>query len=40
MPMKFDAPQLSANVQQVVTPVENEVHAQIEPVAPVVNANQ
>lgn len=38
MPMKFDAPQLSANVQQVVTPVENEVHAQIEPVAPVVNA--
>lgn len=36
--MKFDAPQLSANVQQVVTPVENEVHAQIEPVAPVVNA--
>lgn len=37
MPMKFDAPQLSANVQQVVTPVEN-VHAQIEPVAPVVNA--
>lgn len=37
MPMKFDAPQLSANVQQVVTPVENEVHAQIEPVAPVVN---
>lgn len=38
MPMKFDAPQLSANVQQVVTPVENEVYAQIEPVAPVVNA--
>lgn len=38
MPMKFDAPQLSANVQQVATPVENEVHAQIEPVAPVVNA--
>ncbi len=38
MPIKFDAPQLSANVQQVVTPVENEVHAQIEPVAPVVNA--
>lgn len=38
MPMKFDAPQLSANVQQVVTPVENEVHAQIEPVTPVVNA--
>ena len=38
MPMKFYAPQLSANVQQVVTPVENEVHAQIEPVAPVVNA--
>lgn len=38
MPMKFDAPQLSANVQQVLTPVENEVHAQIEPVAPVVNA--
>lgn len=38
MPMKFDAPQLSANVQHVVTPVENEVHAQIEPVAPVVNA--
>lgn len=38
MPMKFDAPQLSANVQQVATPVENEVHTQIEPVAPVVNA--
>lgn len=38
MPMKFDAPQLSANVQQVATPVENEVYAQIEPVAPVVNA--
>lgn len=38
MPMKFDAPQLSANVQQVVTPVEIEVYAQIEPVAPVVNA--
>lgn len=38
MPMKFDAPQLNANVQQVVTPVENEVHVQIEPVAPVVNA--
>lgn len=38
MPMKFDAPQLSANVQQVATPVENEAHTQIEPVAPVVNA--